>query len=62
MGWQTIIVAILVIGALVVTVFHVIRVFSDPLRKCKKCSEACGDCPIAELKRELEEKKKSSGV
>jgi len=62
MDWQTIIVAILLTGALVIAVIHVIRVFSDPLRKCKKCSEACGDCSLADLKRELEKKKKSSGV
>jgi len=58
MGWQYIIVGIILIGALVVTVIRVIRFFSYPLRKCKNCSKVCGDCSLAALKHELEEKKK----
>lgn len=62
MDWQQIIVGIILIGALVVAVIRLIRYFSDPLRKCKDCSQACGGCSLEELKKAIEEKKKSKQV
>jgi len=58
MNWQQIVVGIILIFTLIVTVVRVIRVLSDPLHKCKDCSQSCGGCSLEELKQSIEEKKK----
>lgn len=41
---------IIVIGAVVISLWKLIRYFRDPLRGCDGCGKACSGCPLEELK------------
>jgi len=62
MYWQQIIVGIILLVAVVLSVIRVVRFLTNPLRKCKGCSQACGGCSLEELKHTIEKKKKSKLV
>jgi len=62
MDWQHIVVGIILMVTFVFTVIRIVRFLSNPLRKCKGCSQACGECSLQELKQAIEEKKKSKQV
>lgn len=59
MDWQLITVGGIVLAALAVTGYRLVRYFTNPLRKCDGCSSGCGGCSLEELKREIAEKKAS---
>ncbi len=53
MIWQEIIVGIILLTAAGVTFTRLVRFFSNPLGKCKNCSQACPGCSVEELKRQV---------
>jgi hypothetical protein len=57
--WQTIITGIIVAAALGITVYKLVKYFTNPLKKCGGCAMNCSGCGLEELKKEIELKKKS---
>ena len=56
---QLILTLIIVIGAVVISIWKLIRYFRDPLRGCDGCGKACSGCPLEELKSKAELKRKT---
>jgi len=44
--WQYIITGIIIVAALGVAIYRIVKYFTDPLRKCRKCDLDCGGCPL----------------
>ena len=55
--WQYLITGLIIFLAVAYAVYRLIEYFTDPLRKCRKCSKECGGCPLEEMKRTREEGK-----
>lgn len=59
--WQDIITGMIVLFAVAFAVTGIVKSFSDPLRKCEKCTKTCSGCSLQELKKsQAEQEKKQS--
>jgi hypothetical protein len=54
---QEITVAIILLATAAVTLIRLFRFLSNPLRKCKGCAQACGGCPVEDLKEQVRRQK-----
>ncbi|MBL7137410.1 MAG: hypothetical protein ISS17_01370 [Bacteroidales bacterium] len=53
--WQHLITGLIIFAAVVYAVYRLIKYFTDPLRKCRNCSNECGGCALEELKKAKDE-------
>jgi len=51
--WQDMITALIVLTAISIATYRLIRYFNNPLRKCSGCEKSCGGCPLEELKKNM---------
>jgi hypothetical protein len=56
--WQIIITVIIVIMAISVAVYRLVKYFKNPLHECEDCELGCGGCSLEELKKQIEAKRK----
>ncbi len=56
---QLLITGIIVSAATGFAVYRIISYFTDPLYKCDGCETVCRECPLGELRTQIENQKKS---
>jgi hypothetical protein len=54
---QTTITIVIVLAAAIIAFIRFIRFFTNPIEKCRGCSQNCGGCSLEELKNEIAKKK-----
>ncbi|GAB1403702.1 MAG: FeoB-associated Cys-rich membrane protein [Lentimicrobiaceae bacterium] len=54
---QEIITIIIIVCAFIFAGYKVVRMFRNPTKSCESCVSDCSGCQLADLKKEIEEKK-----
>jgi len=53
MIWQYLTVGLIILIAITVSIFRLVKYLKNPLRKCNGCSSNCSGCALEELKKEM---------
>lgn len=56
--FQVILAVIIVIIAISVAIYRIVKYLKNPLHECDGCDLSCGGCSLEDLKKEMESKRK----
>ncbi len=59
---QEIIVIVIIAAAAGVVLYRLVGYLLHPLSKCESCAMSCSGCSLEDLKKEIQEKKKSTAM